>query len=158
MFQLWDDVLEIRDFNASRMSWALACSTASRSTFRTMPKDNAMKWIKSWHLKLLRPHLILLGLIAFLTMPESFQIFRGSQSGGLNASAVGIELPASARIARFDFQQKGMKDGERSMASGRWRKSLEQRAVPISKGGWYSIFVTLTSDQARLVYGQSQTV
>ncbi len=94
-----------------------------------------------------------LGLVGLFASLEFIDFFGDRQSRALNATVAGIELPDSAQVERFDFEQKGI-DGWKTV-DGKWtveempgapsgKKVLIQRAVDnqfkviVAPGGPYT--------------------
>jgi hypothetical protein len=97
-----------------------------------------MRWIKTSPFKILGLVLTVVGFVGLFALLKFFEFCGGLQSGAVNASVVGLELPDSARRERFDFEQKGI-EGWRTV-DGNWtveempgapsgKKVLLQRAV-----------------------------
>ncbi len=72
-----------------------------------------MQWVKPSRLKIWRLALILLGLIGLFAMLEFSEFFGDRQNGGLSATVAELKLPDSARVERFDFEQKGIVGDQR---------------------------------------------
>jgi len=79
-----------------------------------------------------------LGLVGLFALLKFFDFFGDRQNGGLSATVAELKLPDSARIERFEFEQKGI-EGWRTV-DGQWtveeipgapsgKKVLIQRAV-----------------------------
>ncbi len=94
-----------------------------------------------------------LGLVGLFALLEFFDFFGDRQNGGLSATVAELKLPDSARIERFEFEQKGI-EGWRTV-DGQWtveeipgapsgKKVLVQRAVEnafnviVAPGGPYT--------------------
>jgi 3-keto-disaccharide hydrolase len=58
------------------------------------------------------------GFVGLFALIKFFEFCGGRQSGAVNASVAGLELPDSARLERFDFEQKGIA-GWRTI-DGKW--------------------------------------
>src|ERR1700757_5202903 len=97
-----------------------------------------MRWIKTSPFKILGLVLTVVGFVGLFALLKFFEFCGGLQSGAVNASVVGLELPDRARRERFDFEQKGI-EGWRTV-DGNWtveempgapsgKKVLLQRAV-----------------------------
>jgi hypothetical protein len=77
-----------------------------------------MRWIKTSPFKILGLALTVVGFVGLFALIKFFEFCGGRQSGAVNASVAGLELPDSARLERFDFEQKGIA-GWRTI-DGKW--------------------------------------
>jgi len=67
-----------------------------------------MQWIRPSRLKLFGLALIVVGLISLYGLFESFEFSQKSEIPKANASAAEIQLSDTAKVERYDFDQKGI--------------------------------------------------
>ena len=67
-----------------------------------------MQWIRPSRLKLFGFALIVVGLISLYGLFESFEFSEKSEMPKANASAAEIQLSDTAKVERYDFDQKGI--------------------------------------------------